>query len=288
MDPDRTESTTLETTWARSASFEKIAPKAGVPRRRARRGSTGIVQPEKDDSALSRSRCSAAWRPPAGRARRDEGLDHRGFPAPAAAAQRLDGADARANAASAATASPSARSAAPGRPASARGPGRAQRLAEAHDGRGIAVDEVREPGAVVRVHRELRRIELSHARRDLAIEFEQRLRGIAARQPDEAEQPVQALRRIALLQVRLAILDDRAFAQRGLGAIEHSRARCAPSPPRSARTENPGTARRPRHRLQPFVAPGGVREPELVAPVARFERHRAPRARPAPRPNGRR
>ena len=32
---------------------------------------------------------------------------------------------------------------------------------------------------------------------------------------------------------------------------------------------------RPRQRLQPLLAPGGVRQPELVAPVARLERDRA-------------
>ena len=76
---------------ARSASLDKTAPNAGVPRRPASSGSTGMVQPENDDSGLSSSRCSART----ASSRRSlhrvmEGLDHRRFAAAAAPAERLD------------------------------------------------------------------------------------------------------------------------------------------------------------------------------------------------------
>ena len=85
------------------------------------------------------------------------------------------------------------------------------------------------------------------------------------------------LRRIALLHVRLTVLDDGAFAKRGLGAVEHPARdvhhRRLEVRERKIRIQ----LHRPGHRLETFVGPGRVRQAELVAPVARFERHGAAR-----------
>ena len=84
-------------------------------------------------------------------------------------------------------------------------------------------------------------------------------------------------RRIALFQVRLAVLDDGALAQRRFGAVERAARdvhhRRLEVRERKIRIQ----LHRPAQRLQPLVAPRGVRQPELVAPVARLERHGAAR-----------
>ena len=206
-------------------------------------------------------------------------LGHRGLPAPAAAPQRLDGARRpcecgigrdrfTVGAKSAAKADQRARVLRE----------EAERLPEPLHGRtGIARREVREPGAIVRVHRELRPIELSHPGTISRSNSSSASVGVASCQPDDAEQPVQAPRRIALLHVCLAILDDGAFAKRGLGAVEHPARdmhhRRLEVRERKIRIQ----LHRPAHRLEALVAPGRVRQAELVAPVARLERHGAAR-----------
>ena len=54
--------------------------------------------------------------------------------------------------------------------------------------------------------------------------------GVSLRQPDEPQQPVQPAGRIALPQVRLPILDERAFAQDGCRGVERAAGDHPPQP----------------------------------------------------------
>ena len=142
---------------------------------------------------------------------------------------------------------------------------------------GIVVEERDESGAVVRVHRELRGIELRRTDRDLAIELLPRFLRVALREPHEAEQPVQPFGRIPLPQVGLPILHDRAFAQHRFGAVERA-ARDVHHRRLEMRERKVGIQlHRARQRAQPVFSPVRMREPELVAPVAGLERDRAAR-----------
>ena len=107
-----------------------------------------------------------------------------------------------------------------------------QRAAEAGNGRGtVAGAQTGEPGAVIRVHRELSGVELAGTKSHFALEGEMGLSGVAAREANEAEQPVQPFCR-SLLQVRLTVLDDRAFRSTS-SRDRDRRERCGPSPLRS-------------------------------------------------------
>src|SRR4029079_1349161 len=98
-----------------------------------------------------------------------------------------------------------------------------ERMPEHPDGlAAIAFLEGGEAGAVVRVHREFGRVQLRRSDSDLAIEFCTRFTHVSPRKPHEAEQPMQAFRRVALLQVCLTVLDDRPLAQDRFRAVERS------------------------------------------------------------------
>ena len=143
-----------------------------------------------------------------------------------------------------------------------------------HRRAGVLLRQGREAGAVVRVHRELGRVKLRRPDDDFPVELLARFSQIALRQPDEAEQPVKALGRIALAQMRLPVLDDRAFAQHGLGAVERAAGdvdhRRLEMRERKVRVQ----LHRPRERAEPVVAPLRVRQAELMPPVAGLERDR--------------
>ena len=91
----------------------------------------------------------------------------------------------------------------------------------------------------------------------------------------EAEQPVQALRRIPLPPVGLEILNNSSLAQHGLRAFERSTRdvdhRALEVRERKFRVE----LKRARQGIQALRAPGGVRETKMVAPGRWLEAHRA-------------
>jgi len=85
------------------------------------------------------------------------------------------------------------------------------------------------------------------------------------------------LGRVPLLAIRLTVLNDRPFPQHRLGALEMAAGdvdhRHLEVDERKVLIEVARTLQR----VQTFVTPRGVRQPELVAPIAWFERNRSAR-----------
>ena len=74
--------------------------------------------------------------------------------------------------------------------------------------------------AVIGIHRELGRVELGGAEYHFAFELLARLVQVPLCKTDKSEQPVQSLRRVALAQVCLAVLQDGPFPEHRLGTVE--------------------------------------------------------------------
>ena len=151
-----------------------------------------------------------------------------------------------------------------------------ERPSEHGDGfRRISGGERGESCAVVRVHVEFRGVKLVGPDRHLAIELLARFALISAREPDEPEQPVKSLGRVALFQVRLSILDDRSFSQHGLGTLEVTSRnvyhRHFEMGEWKVRIQFHGL----RQRTKPILAPLRVRKSKLITPIARLEGNRA-------------
>ena len=132
------------------------------------------------------------------------------------------------------------------------------------------------------------RVELLGPERALPGELRFRFRHVALREPHETEQPVQAARRIALPEVGLAVLDDRPFAQHRLGAIERAAGDVDHRGFEMREREIGIQVGHPRQGAQALISPGGMRHPEVMRPLTRLERDRAPRRRRAPRSRVRR
>ena len=155
-----------------------------------------------------------------------------------------------------------------------------ERMAELLGGfRRLLLRQVREAGAVVRVHRELAGVELRRPGFEFSRELAMGFVGIAAREPDQAEQPVQPLGGITLLSIGLTILNDGSLAEHGLGAIEVAAGDVNHRGFEVDERELGIEIDRARQCLQPLLAPRRVGQPELVAPVAGLERDRAARGR---------
>ncbi len=105
----------------------------------------------------------------------------------------------------------------------------------------------------------------------LAIEFAQRLRVIALREADQAQQPMQAEARVAIAARHLTILHGRSLAEHGFG-LPHVSARHVNHRHLKVREGEIGIQRqRVICGSKTFVAPGGVTESEKMPPIRRFK-----------------
>ncbi len=144
---------------------------------------------------------------------------------------------------------------------------------------GITLLQRDQPEAVVRRDRKFPRVQPSAGRCQLALELTRRLRIVFSREQDEAEQPVQPARGKTLAALLMPFANDDALTQR-LFRERKFVARDVDHRDLEVREREVGIERqRLGMRPQPLVAPRRVSQPEVMRPVRRIERHRAPARR---------